>query len=60
MAENKPQKASEMGCATCSMRLKAEQNPKGFVARLWRWHTGWCPGWKSYQQALAKEAAAGE
>jgi hypothetical protein len=26
------------------------------MARLWRWHTGWCPGWKKYQKALAEEA----
>jgi hypothetical protein len=22
------------------------------MARLWRWHTKWCPGWKAYQKAL--------
>lgn len=50
------EKASEMGCATCAMRQKAEVNPKGLMARLWKWHTGWCPGWKKYQAALAAEA----
>jgi hypothetical protein len=24
------------------------------MARLWRWHTGWCPGWKAYQAHLAE------
>jgi hypothetical protein len=43
-------------CETCAMRQKAEANPKSFMARLWRWHTGWCPGWKSYQAHLAKQA----
>ena len=52
------QKASEMGCATCGMRAKAEANPKGFMSRLWKWHTSWCPGWKKYQAALKAEAEA--
>lgn len=43
----------ESKCATCSMRVKAERNPKSFSARLWRWHTTWCPGWKAYQRELA-------
>jgi len=45
------------GCETCPMRQKAEANPKSFMARLWRWHTGWCPGWKEYQAYLAEQAA---
>lgn len=40
-------------CETCPMRKKAEENPKGFMSRLWRWHTSWCPGWKAYQAHLA-------
>ena len=47
-------KPEEMSCATCGMRQKAEANPKSFMARLWKWHTGWCPGWKAYQKALAE------
>ncbi len=42
------------------MRLNAEKNPKSIISRIWRWHTGWCPGWKAYQAelaALAKQAA---
>jgi len=35
---------------------KAEANPKSLMARLWRWHTGWCPGWKAYQAHLAEQA----
>lgn len=45
-------------CETCSMRKKAEGNPKSFMARLWRWHTGWCPGWKAYQAHLADQAGS--
>jgi hypothetical protein len=42
-------------CETCSMRLKAEKNPEKFLSRVWRWHTGWCPGWKAYQKELAQK-----
>ncbi|MBN1537195.1 MAG: hypothetical protein JW908_10725 [Anaerolineales bacterium] len=44
------------GCETCPMRIKAEANPKSLMARIWRWHTGWCPGWKEYQTYLAEQA----
>jgi hypothetical protein len=43
-------------CETCPMRQKADANPKAFLSRLWRWHTGWCPGWKTYQAHLAAQA----
>jgi len=43
------------GCETCPIRQKAEANPKSFMARLWRWHTNWCPGWKEYQAHLSKQ-----
>lgn len=44
----------EISCATCGIRQKAEANPKSLMARLWKWHTSWCPGWKAYQKALAE------
>jgi hypothetical protein len=50
-------KASEHPCAACPMRKRAEVNPKALLSRLWRWHTRWCPGWKSYQAALTRESA---
>ncbi len=43
-------------CETCGMRLRAEKNPKAFLSRIWRWHTGWCPAWKAYQAELAQKA----
>ena len=53
MAEQKERtNPEEMSCATCGFRQKAEANPKSFTSRLWKWHTGWCPGWKAYQKAL--------
>jgi hypothetical protein len=47
-------KPEEMSCATCGFRKKAEDNPNSILSRLWKWHTGWCPGWKAYQIALAE------
>jgi hypothetical protein len=44
----------EIRCATCPMRQKAEENPKSLIAKIWRWHTGWCPGWKAYQKSLTE------
>jgi hypothetical protein len=42
------------------MRKRAEQKPNSLLARLWRWHTTWCPGWKAYQAELAQRQAASE
>ena len=42
----------ESGCHTCGFRARAERKPKSLIARLWRWHTGWCPGWKAYVREL--------
>ena len=47
--------SEEPRCATCPMRLRAEQKPKSFLARIWRWHTTWCPGWKAYQESLENQ-----
>jgi hypothetical protein len=44
-------------CETCELRRKAEANPTTLLARLWRWHTGWCPGWKRYQKYLSEQGA---
>jgi len=42
-------------CETCSMRLKAEKKPDSIMAKIWRWHTKWCPGWKAYQRELNRK-----
>ncbi len=41
-------------CENCGLRRRAEANPNSWLARLWRWHTGWCPGWRAYQAHLAQ------
>jgi hypothetical protein len=50
---DKPQ--IQAGCAACGLRKKAEEKPKSLIAKFWRWHTTWCPGWKAYQAELAKQ-----
>jgi hypothetical protein len=42
----------ENNCHTCGLRARAEKKPTSLVARIWRWHTGWCPGWKAYVKEL--------
>jgi len=57
------QSKTKHNCDTCSFRAKYDNNPKSFLGRLWRWHAGWCPGWKAYmtsrpeqeRQALARK-----
>jgi hypothetical protein len=44
-------------CETCGMRARAERNPNSILSKIWRWHTKWCPGWKSYQRYLAQQEA---
>jgi hypothetical protein len=45
-------------CEKCWFRSYAERKPNSLIARIWRWHTGWCPGWKAYQKELAEEGDA--
>ena len=42
-------------CEDCRLRAYAERKPNSLIARLWRWHTKWCPGWKAYQKRLKQE-----
>lgn len=42
-------------CHTCGRRALAEKRPGSLFARLWRWHTGWCPGWKAYIKELERK-----
>jgi hypothetical protein len=39
-------------CEDCGFRAKYDKNPQSLLGRLWRWHTGWCPGWKRYITSL--------
>jgi len=42
-------------CETCAFRAKYDRNPKSLLGRIWRWHAGWCPGWKAYMRSLENE-----
>jgi hypothetical protein len=43
---------AKSGCSACSFRARYDNNPKSFLGRLWKWHTNFCPGWKSYTTSL--------
>ena len=42
-------------CADCPIRRKAEAKPGSWLAKIWKWHTRWCPGWKAYQKSLIEQ-----
>jgi len=42
-------------CDNCKFRAKHDKNPKSLLGRLWRWHIGFCPGWKKYFRSLPEE-----
>ncbi len=46
---------AEIKCEDCSLRVKYDNKPKSFLGRFWRWHIGFCPGWKAYMQSLDDE-----
>lgn len=35
-------------CENCAMRAKYDRVPDSLLGRFWKWHTRFCPGWKSY------------
>jgi hypothetical protein len=45
----------EPGCARCGLRKKYDEKPRSFLGRLWRWHAGWCPGFRQYMANLPDE-----
>jgi hypothetical protein len=45
-------------CHTCGLRARAERRPGSLLAGLWRWHTGWCPGWNAYVKELESKGLA--
>lgn len=42
-------------CENCKFRNMYDRNPKSLLGRIWRWHAGWCPGWKIYLSSLPVE-----
>ena len=43
---------ADHNCENCRFRAKYDQKPESILGRIWRWHAGWCPGWKSYMTSL--------
>lgn len=43
-------------CEKCRFRAQYDKNPHSILGRIWKWHTGWCPGWKAYLKTLPDEA----
>lgn len=43
------------GCEKCFLRAKYDRNPGSLIGRFWKWHTGFCPGWKSYIRSRTPE-----
>lgn len=46
---------NEIKCADCKLRTKFDEKPKSLMGRFWRWHIGFCPGWKAYMASLNPE-----
>ncbi len=42
-------------CEHCKFRGRYDKNPESVLGKIWKWHTGWCPGWKSYLKSLPSE-----
>lgn len=49
---------AESNCENCKMRLNYDKKPKSLMGRFWRWHIGWCPGWKGYMKSVDEETKA--
>jgi hypothetical protein len=45
-------------CETCKLRAHYDKNPKSLIGRFWRWHIGFCPGWKAYFTNQPEETKA--
>jgi hypothetical protein len=43
------------GCENCKLRARYDSKPDSILGRLWKWHIGWCPGWKHYLKSLPEE-----
>lgn len=39
-------------CEKCKFREKFDRDPRSVIGRIWKWHIGWCPGWKSYLKSM--------
>ncbi|MBN1472002.1 MAG: hypothetical protein JW925_09490 [Syntrophaceae bacterium] len=42
----------EKKCSRCSIKARYDRKPDSMISKIWKWHIGWCPGWKSYLKSL--------
>ena len=42
-------------CENCKLRAKYDHGTRSILGRIWKWHIGWCPGWKAYLTSLSAE-----
>ena len=42
-------------CKNCKLRAKYDHSARSILGRIWKWHIGWCPGWKAYLKSLSDE-----
>ncbi len=45
-------------CESCGFRRRYDDKPRSLLGRLWRWHIGWCPGWRAYLASLSEDERA--
>jgi len=45
-------------CSHCAWRAKYDAAPRSFLGRIWRWHIGFCPGWKAFLASQSEEERA--
>ena len=45
------------GCQRCIQYDEQwKTGPHTLRLRFWKWHTGWCPGYKAHLKAVANQA----
>lgn len=42
-------------CDKCLFRAQYDKKPTSLLGRLWRWHIGFCPGWRKHFNSLPAE-----
>ena len=43
-------------CEKCRLRARYDKHPRSLLGRIWKWHIGWCPGWKAYLKSIPDAA----
>ena len=46
---------AKLMCEKCWFRGQYDRNPTSLLGKFWRWHAGWCPGWRGYMRSLPED-----